>query len=193
MTDKQQKQTLRAVIRSKRQQLSPLKQHLHSVRLLQNLKQQPNFNQATHIAFYWPNDGEIDPRILASFLLQQGKKLYLPILDNKALIFKHFAPQLPLASNRFAIAEPVTHKVISAQYLDLALMPLVAFDLNGNRLGMGGGFYDRTFAFKKKGKLKQPSLIGLAHSFQQVGQISHERWDIPLDGVATERGSYRIL
>jgi 5-formyltetrahydrofolate cyclo-ligase len=72
-------------------------------------------------------------------------------------------------------------------------MPLVGFDKAGNRLGMGGGFYDRSFAFKQKRHSCQPKLIGLAHSIQQVDNLSVQGWDIPVDNIVTELGVSRFI
>src|SRR5690606_40461575 len=65
-------------------------------------------------------------------------------------------------------------------------LPLVAFDARGNRLGMGGGFYDRTFARAPRARTLRPRLVGLAHHFQQVASLPAEPWDIPLDAIATD-------
>jgi 5-formyltetrahydrofolate cyclo-ligase len=72
--------------------------------------------------------------------------------------------------------------------LDVVLLPLVAFDRRGNRLGMGGGFYDRTFAPRGRGRVSAPRLIGLAHGFQQVAELVDQPWDVPLRGVLTDSG-----
>lgn len=71
-------------------------------------------------------------------------------------------------------------------------LPLVAFDAKGRRLGMGGGFYDRAFAFKNKYKRLGPMLIGLAHSIQEVESLDVEHWDIPLDAIVTEKKVFTI-
>lgn len=91
--------------------------------------------------------------------------------------------------NRFGIPEPLG-KAVAPQRLDAVCVPLVGFDGRGRRLGMGGGFYDRTFAVnarKKRGNARGPRLIGLAHACQQVGRLPHEDWDVRLTGVVTER------
>jgi 5-formyltetrahydrofolate cyclo-ligase len=71
------------------------------------------------------------------------------------------------------------------------MLPLVGFDASGNRMGMGGGYYDRTFSFKslKKG-LRGPTLIGLAHEIQRVEELPVESWDIPLTAIVTDQKSY---
>ena len=78
-----------------------------------------------------------------------------------------------------------------ARQLDVVIAPLVAFDESLNRLGMGGGYYDRTFAFRKRARvLRRPVLIGVAYSFQRVDRLQPENWDVPLDVVITEKESY---
>lgn len=77
--------------------------------------------------------------------------------------------------------------------LDLIILPLVAFDLSGNRLGMGGGFYDRTLSFKhQRCHWKGPKLIGIAHELQRVDLLPVNDWDIPLDAVITEQKLYQF-
>ena len=78
--------------------------------------------------------------------------------------------------------------------MDLLFLPLVAFDTHGNRMGMGGGFYDRSLAFlQQKNGLKKPVLAGLAHEIQKVEQLLTQNWDIPLDFVITEKQLYRTF
>ncbi len=91
--------------------------------------------------------------------------------------------------NRFGIPEPLTHKRVHVPPwgLDLICMPLVAFDRQGNRLGMGGGFYDRSLAYRRgRQSWHKPRLLGIAHALQEVAELEPRPWDIPLSGVATE-------
>lgn len=80
-----------------------------------------------------------------------------------------------------------THE-LQAEDLDIVITPLAAFDLQGHRLGTGGGYYDRTFAFLQKNTVKKPKIIGLAYAEQQAELLPHDQWDIDLDGVVTEKG-----
>ena len=154
------------------------------------------FQDASHIAVYIAMDGEIDPEQLVAHARAAGKTLYLPVLENGndgRLEFAPWQPHTPLFPNRFKIPEPRVRAemLCPAGDLDLVLAPLVAFDSDGHRLGMGGGYYDRSFAFLKTG-VRKPLLIGLAYEFQRVSSLPAEAWDVPLAGVATERGFHRF-
>ena len=100
-----------------------------------------------------------------------------------------------MQANLFNIKEPSSHtKTIPPSQLDLVFVPLVAFDKRGSRIGMGGGFYDRTFAFKQQETrtVMPPHLVGLAHSFQQVQRIKRNKWDVPLTAVVTESAVIQV-
>lgn len=181
--------SLRQQMRSRRHSLTPHQQQHASTALLQQWQQ--SRGHCRHLALYWPSDGEIDPRPVAEYAWRMGFKVYLPVLHPwrpRQLWFIPFTPDTRLQKNRFGIPEPVGRKCrpIKLQQLDRVLLPLVAFDRRGGRLGMGGGFYDATFAFKRTGK-SRPRLIGVAHSFQEVNELPLEPWDVPLDAVITEQ------
>ncbi len=149
------------------------------------------FVKASIIAGYWAVNGELDPAPLLERAGAMGKTVYLPVLVGDMLQFAPYRPGAPLRRNRFQIPEP---EVSPAEWLpppalDLALTPLVAFDSTGTRLGMGGGFYDRSFAFLRDsgGLDRRPRLIGLAYQFQQVTDLVRQPWDVPLDAAATEK------
>jgi 5-formyltetrahydrofolate cyclo-ligase len=186
------RQTLRRDIRQRRRALSPQQQQLASEHLCQRLARQPLFLRSKRIALYLPNDGEIDPTPLLHTALVRNKQCYLPVLkpgSENTLWFVRYQQDTPLHHNRFGIPEPAADPryKVRARDLDLVLMPLVAFDDQGNRMGMGGGFYDRSFAFKHRNHSHQPYLLGLAHSCQQVDNLNIQHWDIPLHGIATEK------
>jgi 5-formyltetrahydrofolate cyclo-ligase len=142
---------------------------------------------ARRFALYAASDGEVDTRDLVDRLLERGRQVALPVvLPDRLLAFYRYSPKTRLVRNRYGILEPDTRTTpsISARTLDVVFLPLVAFDANGHRLGMGGGFYDATFGRV----LRRPVLIGLAHSLQRIDDLDAEDWDIPLDAVVTERG-----
>jgi 5-formyltetrahydrofolate cyclo-ligase len=186
------KNILRKTIRDQRKQLSPEKQQQASQQLSNHFSQETIFLESLHIAFYIAHEGEIDPKFLLESALQKNKICYLPGLDptQKNLFFIQYKTGDKLILNRYKIPEPefVSTNIIQADQLDLVLLPLVAFDKKGNRLGMGAGFYDRTFHFLlEKKQDHKPKLIGLAYEFQSVENLEPDEWDIPLDGIATEK------
>jgi len=139
-------------------------------------------------------DGEIDPALLLATARQRGKECYLPVLNPVGpprLRFKRWKKGEPLRPNRYGIAEPHGGRYCPPRALSLVLMPLVGFDTSGNRLGMGKGYYDRTFAFRWHSKAYRPVLLGLAHEGQRVDKLQAEAWDLPLDGVVTGAAWYR--
>ena len=147
------------------------------------------FKQAKSLATYITHEGEVDPAGIVVRALQQGKACYLPVVqDTRQLLFRRFLPEHPLVANRWGLLEPdASMALIASQDLDLVLVPLVAFDACANRMGRGGGYYDRSFAFcLQPGVSKKPFLMGLAYSFQQVATCPVQPWDVPLDQVVTE-------
>lgn len=153
--------------------------------MLRQLRALSAYRRASHVALYWPADGEPDVRDLAGHARLHGKKLYLPIVGHGGTMrFGLWPPAAKLRRNRYGIPEPVgSRRSVTATGLDLLVMPLVAFDERGNRLGMGGGYYDRALAGRRR-----PVLAGVAFAFQQAAGIPAQPWDIPLDIVVTERG-----
>ena len=125
-----------------------------------------------------------------------GKKTYLPVLHpilHNRLWFVPFDRNTKLVRNIYKIEEPPIIKAPRRPpwALDLVLLPLVAFDADGNRMGMGGGYYDRTFSFKsRRQSIPGPKLIGLAHELQRVDRLPVENWDIPLAGIISDQASY---
>lgn len=190
------RQRLRQQLRAARRGLTPRQQHLAAQGLARQLRHCLPLLRARHIAFYLPNDGEIDPRPLVRFLEKMGKQCYLPRLhpDNSRRVwFIRYRTGDALANNCYRIPEPLLHgERLPAWAMQVVLMPLVGFDRAGNRLGMGGGFYDRTFAFKAVRKNGRPLLIGLAHSVQEVPALPTASWDMPLDVIATESFLIRL-
>ncbi|MCP3430470.1 5-formyltetrahydrofolate cyclo-ligase [Stutzerimonas stutzeri] len=187
---------LRRKLRQTRRQLSSAQQRHAARRLYRQLSHHPLFRRARHIALYLPNDGEIDPRLLLRAAQRRGKATYLPVLNpwpRTRMVFQRIEPGERLRRNRFGIFEPVirTARQRRVWTLDLLLMPLVGFDGNGGRLGMGGGFYDRSLAYRaRRKKSHKPTLLGLAHECQRVDRLPLESWDVPLLGTVTDRGWY---
>ncbi|MBU0838194.1 MULTISPECIES: 5-formyltetrahydrofolate cyclo-ligase [Stutzerimonas stutzeri subgroup] len=187
---------LRRKLRHARRQLTPAQQRLAARRLYRQLAQHPRFRRAQHIALYLPNDGEIDPRLLLQAAQRRGKATYLPVLNpwpRTRMVFQRIEPGEQLRRNRFGILEPVirTARQRRVWALDLLLMPLVGFDGKGGRLGMGGGFYDRSLAYRAmRKKSHKPTLLGLAHECQRVDRLPLESWDVALQATVTDQGWY---
>lgn len=180
---------LRARMRSQRRQLSSFEQSRAAASVLTQLQTFLRYRLARRVAFYFAADGEIDPDPLLNHALECGKSCYLPVLkpfNQKQLHFVRYQPGLPLKKNRYGIEEPVilSSSIAALKTLDIIFMPLVAFDRQGHRLGMGGGYYDRTLSALRTNT--KPLRIGLAHSFQEVDRLPDAPWDIPLDYIATE-------
>ena len=187
---------LRKQIRSLRRSLTPSQQNTAAQALLRNMRTRQDFRRAKSIAMYLPNDGEIDPTPLIKLCWKLGKEVYLPVLHpilHNRLWFVPYTQKTPMVRNIYSIREPKLEPGLrkAAWALDLVFLPLVAFDPKGNRMGMGGGYYDRTFAFKGLNKgMRGPDLIGLAHEIQRVEELPVEGWDIPLTTIVTDAKSY---
>ncbi|MFA9421654.1 MAG: 5-formyltetrahydrofolate cyclo-ligase [Gammaproteobacteria bacterium] len=150
------------------------------------------YQQAQKIAVYFAVNGEIGLTPVIDRALSQGKKIYLPNLDQKTLRFSPYDHAQKMRINRFKLPEPdvTDDEMLDARELDLVLAPLVVFDPNRNRIGMGGGFYDRSFAFRKEAGSHRPQLIGVAHELQKVARLEPEDWDVRLDMVVTDQATY---
>ncbi|MBL4799067.1 MAG: 5-formyltetrahydrofolate cyclo-ligase [Oleispira sp.] len=183
----QQKRLLRTQVRETRRSLSAPAQKRAAIRLQHQLSKNPSFKYAKRIALYLPSDGEVDTKLAIKQAWKRGQSVYLPVLDpirKGFLWFVEYKANSIMRNNRFGIAEPHTrfNKRISAKFIQAVGLPLVAFDNQGNRLGMGGGFYDRSFEFCQQAATK-PKLFGLAHKCQQVDKLPTESWDIQLAGI----------
>ena len=187
------KKALRRTLRTRRRTLSRTQQYRAEQRLASLLTGHSEFVSANTLAVYLAADGEIGTQALIERAWQLGKRIYLPILRaGNRLQFSEYRRGARLRRNRLGIPEPVIKRFREAQRLDLVLMPLVGFDTCGGRLGMGGGFYDRSFAFLRDTGKRRPTLIGLAHHFQQVEALPVEPWDVRMTAVATDRGWFSI-
>ena len=178
------RQQLRQHIRKTRQNLTALQQQQAAQRITQQALSFIEQHQARNIALYLAVDGEIATQPLIEQLWQQGKNVYLPVLHpfcKRHLLFLHYLPDTPMKQNKYGIFEPHLNvqNVLPLEQLDVIFTPLVAFDKQGNRLGMGGGFYDRTLQNSQRRFI----TVGLAHQCQQVETLPIESWDIPLEHI----------
>ncbi len=196
MTNTDSRQALRKELRARRNALNATQQEAASAWALRHLMKLPQFARAQHVALYMAADGELNPQPIAHQLWKMGKQVYLPVLHptrEGELWFLEYTADTPLKPNHFGIPEPDhrQERKLPAKLLDVVLLPLVGFDRKGGRLGMGGGFYDRTFAFHK-GKKTKPYLLGLAHACQEVESMEMADWDIPLFGVVSDKELIKV-
>ena len=187
---------LRRLLRKARRSLSKSEQRQAAKGLFRQLAQDPRFRRAKHISLYLPTDGEIDPRLLLREAQRRGKSTYLPVLSawpRTKMVFQRIRPGEELKPNRFRILEPRANLARQRKIwtLDLVLLPLVGFDDVGGRLGMGGGFYDRSLAYlARRQNWRKPTLLGLAHECQKVERLAQASWDVPLHGTVTDKAWY---
>ncbi|QCG68708.1 5-formyltetrahydrofolate cyclo-ligase [Pseudomonas veronii] len=187
---------LRRMLRNARRALTPSEQRKAAQGVYRQLAQHPLFRRAKHISLYLPTDGEIDPRLLLRAAQRRGKATYLPVLSawpRTKMVFQRVRPGETLLPNRFRILEPRVNvrRQRKVWALDLVLLPLVGFDDAGGRLGMGGGFYDRSLAYlARRQHWRKPTLLGLAHECQKVERLVQASWDVPLAGTVTDKQWY---
>ena len=141
--------------------------------------------------------GEFPTDVIIAGLLRQGKAVYVPVVDPqrpRAMRFQRYRPGMPVRRNRFGIVEPVLQgrQQLPAARLDLVIVPLLGFDRRGGRLGMGGGYYDSHFGFRRdRWRHRKPLLLGLGFDAQRCDRLTLNPWDVSLDGVLTESGIKR--
>lgn len=203
-TDRDIRRALRSSLRAARNNLTPTEQHTAAKQLLQVAE--PLLFNSQIIAAYLPNDGEISPLRLIEAAWAQNKTVTLPVLhpfNAGTLLFVNYPPDSPMTTNRFGIPEPVltVENIIPVHMIDTFFVPLVGFDTQGNRMGMGGGFYDRTLEslvkYQRVGYTSEkittlPKLVGLAHSVQQLDMLPVAHWDIPMSHIITEQNYISI-
>ncbi|HFD92537.1 MAG TPA: 5-formyltetrahydrofolate cyclo-ligase [Gammaproteobacteria bacterium] len=189
---------LRRAMRARRRQLDERGRHGAALCLARLLATSGLLRNARRIACYFSCNGEMDLTPVMARIHAMGKQCYLPVLDETGgarLWFALYQPGDALWLNRHGIPEPSRPRqyLVKPWQLDLILAPLVAFDPRGNRLGMGGGYYDRTLAFLLRRRCwHRPRFYGVAYEFQKVAALERRPWDVPLDGVVTEQRIYRM-
>ncbi len=178
---------LRRDLRQRRRAIPAGERIVGAEKLAEHLLSLPFAPQTGYVAGYWAMDGEIALHVW-QLRLPANVVYCLPVLHGDHLRFAPWRPGDPLVSNRYGIPEPdlSPDSLLEATTLSLAVAPLVGFDQNGHRLGMGAGWYDRTFAFRHE-RAAPPWLVGAAFAAQQVDGMSAQAWDVPLDAVCTEQ------
>jgi 5-formyltetrahydrofolate cyclo-ligase len=182
---------LRQRLRAQRTDLPARERAVAAAALAASLEQLPEFLVDARIAGYWAVRGELPLHAAFASLRTRGQQYALPILgDDEQLRFAPWQPGQDLRSNRFGIPEPDIPAAASwkPQEIDVVLVPLVGFDRRGNRLGSGGGWYDRSFAFLRElSRPARPLLVGIGYHFQEVAELAPESWDVPMDFIATDK------
>lgn len=190
------KPDLRRAIRARRRAVTVHEARAAAQRLLRLALHHRLLLKARRIGFYLPMAEEIDLLPLINAALWLKRACYLPVVPRRgtaALWFSRLTPLPRWYVNRFGIHEHASPERVRARQLDLLFLPLVAFDAQGNRLGMGGGFYDASLAYLRHRRVwRRPRLIGVAYDFQRVDRLPREPWDVPLDAVLTDRRLYHF-
>ncbi len=189
------KARLRRELRAQRQSLSLHQSRTAALRLTR-LALHHRLLRARRIGFFIPTPEEIDLLPLLNRALWMHRACYLPSLPppgERRLWFTRVGPEDAWYRNRFGILEHGARRRVRASALDLLFVPLVAFDARGNRLGMGGGFYDASLSnLRWRRWFRRPKLVGVAYDFQRVDALPREPWDVSLDAVLTDRALYRF-
>lgn len=184
---------LRASTKARRNQLSAAKIADASLEISGHLWRSPLVSRSSRIAVYFAIGGEVDCKFAIQTAWDRGRNVFLPVLRGQELMFAAYRPDTELLRNQHGIPEPDCPKGLffHPREMDVVLAPLIAFDADGNRVGMGGGYYDRSFRFMRYRKhWTRPHLIGLAHEFQKVPQLKACSWDVPLHNAVTEKKIY---
>ncbi|HSH26724.1 MAG TPA: 5-formyltetrahydrofolate cyclo-ligase [Wenzhouxiangella sp.] len=140
------------------------------------------------VAAFVAHRGEPDVTSVLEWLDSSERIALLPVVRDLDMHFRRWRPGAQMVANRFGIPEPASSREHTPADIDLVLMPLVGFAADGARLGMGAGFYDRAFAFRRGQPEAAPRLVGVAYSVQEIESLATDDWDVPLDGVITEDG-----
>jgi 5-formyltetrahydrofolate cyclo-ligase len=188
---------LRKKYRDIRSHVTPALRHEAALAAASHFLNMPQFKQSKHIACYLSLKDEFDSAPIIEAIWNAKKICYIPVLaeknkDQNYLRFVRYEYGDPLHMNRYSILEPTNFKQeINPDEIDIVILPLLAFDKHGHRLGTGGGYYDRTFEFHhgvlRDDPNKKPKLIGLGYAAQQAESVPEDPWDIVLDGVITEK------
>lgn len=185
------KADLRVAARRARAAMSLQARDLASMHICASIAAQSFFQRASALAIYLPGNNEVSCWPLIERGWRMKKRIFAPVVKKNSLLeFCELRQNAPLRRNKYQIPEPVDGQSIDARRLDLVIVPLLAFDPSGNRLGMGGGYYDRAFSFvKSRRRFAKPKLVGAAFNCQRFANIPASPWDIPLFQVITESGT----
>ena len=172
-----------------RRALSDHDRAIASARIASRVVRSREFSAASTLACYLPMREEVDTSRIVARAWRAKKRIFAPVVGRGGrMTFWELRPETHLQRNCYGLWEPVGSVQIAAKDLDLVITPLVAFDTSLNRIGMGGGYFDRCFAFlRHRRNWSQPKLVGLAFDCQQVEKIEPNPWDIPLYRIISDR------
>jgi 5-formyltetrahydrofolate cyclo-ligase len=185
---------LRAGLAARRRSLPARERAEAARRVALNVDRSLHLRSQWRIAVYAALPEELDTAPLIALARRRGCRIYLPRIDRRraSRAMQFVEMRGPLKPNRLGIAEPEAGATIAARWLDVVFLPLVGFDRRGLRLGTGGGYYDRAFAFRRwRSAWHVPRLVGLAYAFQQLERIAPAPHDVLLDAVVTDEGIIR--
>jgi 5-formyltetrahydrofolate cyclo-ligase len=185
---------LRASLEARRRLVTPPQRAAAARRLALNVDRALHLAAGQRIALYAALPHELDTAPLIALAKKRGCRIYLPRIDRvrRARGMRFVEMRGPMRTNRLGIAEPEGALTLSARWLDIVFLPLTGFDRNGVRLGSGGGFYDRAFAFRRWRRFwHAPRLIGLGYAFQELPRLEAAAHDVLMDAVVTEEGRVR--
>ncbi len=187
ITDRK-KNELRRKYRQVRSELTTANRNEASARICDTVIRAGYFRRSRNIGCYLPTDDEVDTWPIIARAFSMGKQISAPVLrKNGTMRFRELNAETALSRNYFGLLEPQEGDFIDPHCLDIVITPLVAFDSSLNRIGMGGGYFDRCFSFLKGRKIwLHPKLIGVAFDCQRVNSLSPNPWDIGLFRVVTE-------
>lgn len=188
MTARECKDGLRRELIRRRQSLDDAQRHRADAAITTAVRELAAEFDCRVIAAFMAHRGEPELASVLEWLDDDGRSVVLPVVRGLDMHFHRWTAEAEMKANRFGIPEPLTGEAIAPEQLDLVLMPLVGFSVDGARLGMGAGFYDRAFAFRHGQPAQLPRLVGVAYSVQQVESLPVDDWDVPLDGIITEHG-----
>lgn len=179
----------RRALRHRRRDATPAERMAAGEAIASAILAHPRFPASGYVAGYWATQGEV-PLHLLQMRLPADTVWCLPCVQpGGTLLFAPWHPGDPLVSNIYGIPEPelAAMSLLAPADLAVVVMPLLGFTRDGLRLGMGGGYYDRSFSFRRESP-GPPWLVGAAYSFQQLDSLPAQPWDVRLDAIATEQG-----
>ncbi|HEY0199698.1 MAG TPA: 5-formyltetrahydrofolate cyclo-ligase [Rhodanobacter sp.] len=185
-----QRRELRQTLADRRRALPPAERIAAAQGLRRSLEQLPEYLTDARVAGYWASNGELPLNLVIPPLASRGQQFLLPVIDKgQRLRFAPWQAGEDVQPNRHGIPEPADPRELFEPFqLDLVLVPLLGFDRHGHRLGYGGGYYDRSFAFlNEQARPAEPLLVGIAYDFQELEIVNKEPWDVALDFIATSR------